>query len=764
MHPVRLLQCHPVTLLEKQNIRHHAGVGVAHKGVVRQPDSAQQVGPRCQITADGIVLFVHCAGGCNDCHHAARAHQVKAAGNEVIMDQEIVAVISLIQHLVIAKGYIANRTVKETVRELHCLKALDGNLVFLVQLPGNPAGNAVQLHAIHFQPIHTLRHQPHKVADPTGRFQHITGTQPHLFQCGIHRLDHRGRGIKSVEGGASGLTVFFRGQRRFYLGILLRPTGVVRVKCLGDAAPTDKPGQHFLFLHCGKPTLCFQRFQQMDGVHVGPELGFRAACAKIIIGDVEVVLFLNQSRLSGYRRFFRCLVGLGKRLQRQAVFFPRRVDFFRRHNMGGQREKHPIIGDALIFAYPLLYICDQLHLFHRKVRVQHGQKVQILLASRIDHVHLFAGEILIGIPGLLDRNEYLFLRGKIKLGFFLLVECADKLDRFLPKQRIPHLSGHRHVLQTDLAPFKVHRIHAELPAVNMHRRINGQIVLSAQVFVLNVGAVLLFAIQADIFAFTPKLSGIVHPLVGGETRHHDMAALFQWLFQKFAVENPGHLFGIFAQEQVMPIQFKAYQGIGVFFLNGVVLVLGLQQHWLQRLLFRLRLLLLRLHFLRIRAMGLKGLPCIFQRIKRACRSGSHPQFLIKAIMVVEFPIGVPDDGNFFGIAVLHGCGRMVTGHNAILHGFFLPVAVAGRYLRLGQLRGMGGRFLLVACRLTAVHKVKQGKLPAGNAVQIRFFFRLLEDGKGAVHILMHLGQNLGPLLVAVKIQRQRSQCLIYCGQ
>ena len=133
-------------------------------------------------------------------------------------------------------------------------------------------------------------------------------------------------------------------------------------------------------------------------------------------------------------------------------------------------------------------------------------------------------------------------------------------------------------------------------------------------------------------------------------------------------------------------------------------------------------------------------------------------------MVVEFPIGVPDDGNFFGIAVLHGRGRMVTGHNAILHGFFLPVAVAGHYLRLGQLRGRSGRFLLVACRLTAVHKVKQGELPTGNAIQIRCLFRLREDGEGAVHILMHLGQNLGPLLIAVKIQRQRSQSLIHGSQ
>ena len=408
-----------------------------------------------------------------------------------------------------------------------------------------------------------------------------------------------------------------------------------------------------------------------------------------------------------------------------------------------------------------------MHLFHRKVRVQHGQKVQILLASRIDHVHLFAGEVLIGIPGLLDRNEYLFLRGKIKLGFLLLIEGADKLDRFLPKQRIPRLFGHRHILQTDFTAFIIYGIHPELPAVNMHRRINRQIIFSAQIFVLNVGAVLLFAIQADIFSFTPKLSGIVHPLVGGETRRHDMAALFQRFFQKFAVENPGHLFGIFAQEQVMPIQFKAYQGIGVFFFNGVVLVLGLQQHWLQRLRFPFRLLLLHLHFLRIRAMGLKGLPCICQRIKRACRSGSHPQLLIKAIMVVEFPIGIPDDGNFFGIAILHGCSRMITGLNAILHGFFLSVTVTCRCLSCGRFRRGRWCFLHVAYRFhwfTAIHKVKQGELPAGNAVQIRFFFRLLEDGKGAVHILMHLGQNLGPLLVAVKIQRQRSQCLIYCGQ
>ena len=301
----------------------------------------------------------------------------------------------------------------------------------------------------------------------------------------------------------------------------------------------------------------------------------------------------------------------------------------------------------------------------------------------------------------------------------------------------------------------------------MHRRIKGQIIFPAQVFGLSVGAVILFAIQADIFPLAPELAGIIHPLVGGETRHHDMAALFQWFLQKFAVENPGHLFGIFTQEQVMSIQFKTYQRIGVSFLCGIVFTLRCYLHCRQNLLFRFRPLLLHLHFLRIRAVGVKGLLGIFQRIKRACRSGSHPQLLIKAIMVVEFPIGIPDDGNLFGIAILHGCSRMITGHNAILHGFFLSVTVTCRCLSCGRFRRGRWCFLHVAYRFhwfTAIHKVKQGKLSAGNAIQIRFFFLLREDGEGAVHILMHLGQNLGPLLIAVKIQRQRGQCLVHCDQ
>ena len=146
--------------------------------------------------------------------------------------------------------------------------------------------------------------------------------------------------------------------------------------------------------------------------------------------------------------------------------------------MAGQGKQHPVIGNALIFAHPVFNIRDQLHLLHRKIRVQHRQKVQVLLGRRIDHIHLFAGEILVGIPGLLDSNEYLFFGCKIKLGFFLLVECADKLDRFFPKERIPRLPRHRHVLQADFSTRKVHHVHAELPAVDMHRRVNGQIIFS----------------------------------------------------------------------------------------------------------------------------------------------------------------------------------------------------------------------------------------------------------------------------------------------
>ena len=83
------------------------------------------------------------------------------------MDQKMVAVISAVTDLICPKWYIPDHAVKKAVRVICFLKSLYGNLIFLVKLPCNPAGNRVKLHTIHFCLVHALRDQTHKVTDTT---------------------------------------------------------------------------------------------------------------------------------------------------------------------------------------------------------------------------------------------------------------------------------------------------------------------------------------------------------------------------------------------------------------------------------------------------------------------------------------------------------------------------------------------------------------------------------------------------------------------
>ena len=62
MHPIRFDQRRPVTLLEKQNVRHHACIGVPHKGIIGQADCTDQVCTVCKVPAHRFILFIHCAG------------------------------------------------------------------------------------------------------------------------------------------------------------------------------------------------------------------------------------------------------------------------------------------------------------------------------------------------------------------------------------------------------------------------------------------------------------------------------------------------------------------------------------------------------------------------------------------------------------------------------------------------------------------------------------------------------------------------------
>ena len=171
------------------------------------------------------------------------------------------AVIPLVRHLIIAERHIAHNAVEETVRELHRFKALHRNLVFLVQLLCNVARNAVQLHTVHPNLLHAVRHKTHEIADAAGRFQHIAFGQAHIAQGFIHRLDDRRGSVKRIQGTGTGFLVLICREQGLQFGILFRPLRIAFIECLRNAAPAHIPGEYLLLLCGSLPLLYIQRFQ-----------------------------------------------------------------------------------------------------------------------------------------------------------------------------------------------------------------------------------------------------------------------------------------------------------------------------------------------------------------------------------------------------------------------------------------------------------------------------------------------------------------------
>ena len=207
VYPVCPLYRCTVTLLQEQNVSNHARVGIALERIIRQTNRTYQIGAVGKVLTDRGILLIHRTAGRYHCHHTARTHKVKALGDKIIVDEEIVAVIPLIRYFVIAERYVAHNTVKKAVRELHRFKALHRNLVFLVQLLCNTARNAVQLHTVHPNLLHAVRHQTHEIADTTGRFQHIAFGQSHIAQGFIHCLDDRRGSVKRVQRTGTGFLI-----------------------------------------------------------------------------------------------------------------------------------------------------------------------------------------------------------------------------------------------------------------------------------------------------------------------------------------------------------------------------------------------------------------------------------------------------------------------------------------------------------------------------------------------------------------------------
>ena len=272
-----------VPLLEEHNVHARLRSRVGEGGVGGQADSAQQVTAAGDVLSCAAVLLVHGSAadavGGDKGDHAARPDLINGFGKEIVVNEKMLFVIAPVRQGVISKRDVADGEVKEAVWEAGFLKAPDGDAGFWVKLLGDPARNAVQLHAVELGCRHALRQHPEKVSHTAGGFQDVAGLEAHIPDCFIDSPDDSRSAVMGVQGGRSRRSVFLRGERRLQLQKFVGPFPIVFVKSLGQTAPAHIPGQNLLFGRGGGAALQLNGLEGVDGIHVHAEFGPQTAHA-----------------------------------------------------------------------------------------------------------------------------------------------------------------------------------------------------------------------------------------------------------------------------------------------------------------------------------------------------------------------------------------------------------------------------------------------------------------------------------------------------
>ena len=212
------------------------------------------------------------------------------------------------------------------------------------------------------------------------------------------------------------------------------------------------------------------------------------------------------------------------------------VDLCRGHRLLRQRFKGFLCRCAANGIRSVLHICDQLHLFRRKVGIQQFFQLATRFCHRIDHIHLLRGEILVGHTCIVQSRKDCDFNRFFHRHICLFVQMPNVLQRFRSENRIPGFFCKGHVLQADRSLFKVDRIHTELSIVQFNDGIDWQIFLSAEILCLRMGSIFLLAGQIDAFPLLPELHCLRNPLFTRKTRYLHLAEC-GFLFQQLAAKK-----------------------------------------------------------------------------------------------------------------------------------------------------------------------------------------------------------------------------------
>ena len=320
LHPVRLDGNGPVAFLQEDNVGYNFGAGIGFEGIVGQSDGTQELRPFCQILPNIAVLGIHGIAAGDKGHDTTGTQLIHGFGEEVVMNGKTQPVIGWVIDLILPEGNVAHGKVKE-VTAVCFLKTADGDIGFGIQLLGDPASDGIQFHAVQTAVLHLLRQHTEEVADTHRRFQNVAGLETHLRDGIVHGFDNRWRGIVGIEGGTSGGTVLLGSQCCSKFLILFRPACLGFIKGVCKTAPAHIPRKNSLLFRGGLPILCFQSLQQMDGIHVHPELSFGTTNTQSIIRDPEILCLHHRGR----RFRFSGADGLEYHIVGKSTFFTRDV-------------------------------------------------------------------------------------------------------------------------------------------------------------------------------------------------------------------------------------------------------------------------------------------------------------------------------------------------------------------------------------------------------------------------------------------------------
>ena len=298
MHPIRFNVRHPVPLLQEQNITGDFRTGVAFERIVGQSDGTDQVGPLCKIFPHGGVFFIHGAFGSDECHDAAGSDLIQCLSEEIIMDQPMMLVIPLVQHLEITKGNIADSHIKEAVGHLHLFKAGHSNGTVLIELLGNPSGDRIQFHTVGMTACHGIRDHTNEIADTAGGFQDVALFESHVMKGLIHGPDDDRGSVKGSQAAFSGSIVFLYIQKVFQFLVFGMPV----IEPVGQTTPAHILRKDFLFLRGCQSALGFYLFQALDSGNIGSIFLGRSAISQFRIINPEVVALLSGNvRIEGFK-------------------------------------------------------------------------------------------------------------------------------------------------------------------------------------------------------------------------------------------------------------------------------------------------------------------------------------------------------------------------------------------------------------------------------------------------------------------------------